>query len=184
MAVKELVSFIPPPTSPLEVGDQSTWSSIEAELGSPLPSDYRDFVSTYGTGLLANLINVFNPFSRGEYRNLLQSTKRILDIARTLKIIMPERMPYAIFPEIGGMLPWATDENGNWYFWLTEGSPDEWPVIAGNSRDVDFQRFDIPMTTFLAKALKRKITCKFWASDYPTLKYAKHSSFRPVSYID
>jgi hypothetical protein len=57
------------------------------------------------------------------------------------------------------LLPWGTDENGNTLHWLTEGVPNDWPVIA-ESHDGEIERFDMSMTTFLAKALTREIRPK------------------------
>ena len=46
----------------------------------------------------------------------------------------PHRVPYPIYPDQPGLLPWGNDENGNDYYWLTEGAPDTWRVLSDEVR--------------------------------------------------
>lgn len=41
-----------PPSQPSETGSAEEWSSVEALLGLILPSDYKAYITTYGTGLV------------------------------------------------------------------------------------------------------------------------------------
>jgi hypothetical protein len=51
--------------------------------------------------------------------------------------------------------------------WLAEGDdPDRWAVVAKN-RDEAFERFDLPLTTFLARSLRRELRPRVWRADYP-----------------
>ena len=73
-----------------------------------------------------------------------------------------EAVPYGIFPDSPGLLPWGTDDNGGSICWLTQGAPEKWPILAVAARSEYFEQFDIPMTTFLAGCFTRKITCHLW----------------------
>jgi hypothetical protein len=167
MALEELLATIPAPEHASEVEKIADWAAIEEEVGAKLPADYKDCVREYGSGVLADFIRIFNPFSASEYTNLVASVNRIGQICRQLKESEGSRFPFDIFPTSPGLLPWGTDDNGNWYFWLTEGAPNDWPVVVGAGRNPRWQRFDCSMTTFLTKALKREIVCKLWPSDFP-----------------
>ena len=53
MAITRLVKLVAPPAQPLaREGGKSLWKVRERQLGCSLPSDYLDFCSTYGSGVL------------------------------------------------------------------------------------------------------------------------------------
>src|SRR5438128_2571968 len=132
MAIAELKKLVPPPATPFEVGSLAQWREVEAELGTRLPRDYRDFVFAYGSGLFAGLYRVYNPFGADEYMALVTQGRRVCGYNRESQWSDPKRFPYPYFPEPGGLLPWGNDENGNDYFWLTEGPPTKWVVVQDN----------------------------------------------------
>jgi hypothetical protein len=47
-------------------------------------------------------------------------------------------------------------------FWLTEGEPDNWPTVVMSRHDGAFERWNMPMTSFLAKIIKGEIACIVW----------------------
>jgi hypothetical protein len=165
VSIAELKKLVPPPAEPFEVGTLAQWRKLEKQLRTRLPDDYRDFVFAYGSGLFAGLYRVYNPFSADEYIALLPKSRRVCDIKRWSRDDDPERYPYPYFPEPGGLLPWANDENGNDYFWHTEGPPDEWTVVQENNRGEGIRAQPYSMTGFLVGILRRKI--KPLASGYP-----------------
>ena len=59
--------------------------------------------------------------------------------------------------------PWAGDVNGNDLYWLADDGRKPWPIIA--RAGYDFQRIDLPMTAFLARAMKREIECILWKQE-------------------
>jgi hypothetical protein len=63
--------------------------------------------------------------------------------------------PYPIFPEPGGLLPWASGPRLEQVFWLTaDTDPDRWPVVLA---DAEFQRWGThpgPAAAFLLDALE------------------------------
>jgi hypothetical protein len=180
MSIQELIPVIPPPEQPVESGDRSMWKEIEENLGTLLPRDYKDFVHTYGTGKLADFIHVFNPFAKDEYVSLLPCVKRLSSILRQLKDFETDLFPYHIYPDSPGLLPWASDENGNWYFWLTRGKPDDWPTVLRGGRSPNWEEFTFSMTSFLARSLSQSIPCPLWPNDFPDPSNPKDHSFVPL----
>ena len=64
--------------------------------------------------------------------------------------------PYPIYPQPGGVLPWAQRRGGDLYCWLTEGSdPSSWPVVAIGSSFEDWQTFPGPMCAHLLRILAK-----------------------------
>jgi len=168
MAIGDLTALVAPPNSPTEVPKHPDWDIVEGELALSLPSDYKDFVTQYGSGLLGNFIRVFNPFASSEYLALVPCVQRISKIRSESKTTEgDEEVPYGIYPNSPGIVPWGNDENGNTLYWLTDGSPENWPIVVGEGRGRRWEQFALPMTTFLAKALKGDAKCNIWPDDFP-----------------
>src|SRR5262245_20096564 len=112
--LQRLVTMVPPPKEPYEAGDAEGFARVESDLGLKLPGDYKNFIHTYGTGQWQEFWYVLNPFSANEYGNLVtQSQNRrptkwsALDAERTIRDGQGHRYPHPIYPEPGGILPWA-----------------------------------------------------------------------------
>jgi hypothetical protein len=70
--------------------------------------------------------------------------------------------PYGAFPPTPGLILWADDDNGCMLFWLTEGDPDRWPILVTPPDGYSWERFELPMTAFLARAFSRQLHCVLW----------------------
>ena len=77
MPINNLISILTPPVSPSESGKVMKWPLIEDNLS--FPSDYVDFINTYGSGRIAEFIVIFNPFSQNEDVNFFEQYKFILE---------------------------------------------------------------------------------------------------------
>jgi len=153
MAIEELITVVSPPEEPVEAGSKRTWAAVQKATGIKMPDDFRDFGIRYGSGSLCRgFLKVRNPFSPSFRDFVVRETDR-LHVHRTDGYI---EIPYGIFPERPGLLAWAQDENGNRLYWLTEGKPNNWPTIA-RSHEYEFERFEMSMTTFLARALMNEV---------------------------
>jgi hypothetical protein len=161
MSLSRLLRIVPPPHTPLEVGSEEDWSQIEAELGTRLPADYKEFIRCYGTGHFAGFYSVYNPFSLNKHVNLLEQVRTL---GKTYSEYRFEPCPLP-FPSPGGILPWAGDDNGNYYFWTTGGAPDHWTVAIDEVRGSGYKTFDLRMIEYLLAILEKRIVPL--ASDYP-----------------
>lgn len=166
MAIEDLLKLIPPPASQLKTVDKHRWKKNEKALGIHLPTDYFDYVRFYGSGCFDDhgrlLIFVWNPCARFYLKDL----RRICEDLCWSRELDPRstNCPYGVFPSRPGWLPWGSDMDGNLMCWLTEGEPDQWPLILLTSDHTGFQQLDMPMTTFLARAFTRKIQSILWAN--------------------
>jgi hypothetical protein len=163
MSVAELMAVVPPPAQPRDVGDAAAWRDAEARIGTRLPTDFRDFVSRYGTGVFNDpgRLCVFprNPLAP-DFDDRFRSDR---DWLREMKGLAGEKeFPYEVFPHTPGLILWAEDDNGCMFFWLTEGQPDRWPVLVTPPRGYFWERFHLPMTSFLARAFSRQLLCVPW----------------------
>lgn len=165
MSIQELTAVVAPPDSPKETGDDGGWQKIEEFIGTAMPEDYREFGEQYGTGRfnIANQLHlwVLNPFSE-DYVTQISSIRACVESLQS----EPE-FKYKAYPKKRGLLGWGSDVNGNQFYWLVDGPPDKWPVIAVDEEwgsGEAFERFDLSMTTFLAKVLSREIDYGPWSN--------------------
>lgn len=160
MAIHELLAVVPPPSEPFNGGPAERRHFIEKALGTALPDDFLELALRYGTGRFCGEIQVFNPFSD----DYLEVVERIADLYRDLKKAEGETcVPFSIFPESPGFLPWGDSWNGFGFFWLTEGEPNQWPTVLVVPRQSEvFQTFPMQMTSFLARAFKDPLPCVLW----------------------
>ncbi|MFI0352950.1 hypothetical protein [Actinomadura sp. 9N407] len=115
------------------------WAAVESRLGTPLPSDYRRLVETFGCD------GAFDAF---------------------FKVFTPEELIWHVgfhagkggsehphFPASAGVIPWSNNEHEETIFWINEGSdPDRWPVYAVDSLN-EGSRFECTATEFLFRQM-------------------------------
>jgi hypothetical protein len=174
-SLERLLSVLPPPAHPAEVSRRDDWKAVEAEMGTTLPDDHKEFIGTYGTGRIDGFLWVFNPFSENENLNLITAGKVRLDALRELRDEFGEEVPYKLFPEDGGLLPFAATDNGDVLYWKTSGSPDDWTNVVNESRGPDYEEHQVGVVNFLYGILTREIICSIFPPDFP----ADSHSFTP-----
>lgn len=170
MSIKNLTQVVVPPPVPIEAGRIEEWDAIERRIGTILPKDYRDYIATFGTGYLSDFIWIFNPFAQKPSLNLIKQIPIRLGALAEIKQQFPNDVPFALFPEHGGVLPCGATGNGDCLYWLTNGHPSEWPILINESRGPDWARFDTNLTEFLAKILNREVVCDIFPPDFPMKK--------------
>jgi hypothetical protein len=177
MTLKALIEVMPPPKRPVETGSAEQWTNVEESLGTALSTDYREYNNTFGTGCIGAFLWPYNPFSSNENLNLLTRGKLILEAMSVIKERFGDtEVPYPLFPEPGGLLPWGSTDNGDSLFWLTTGNPDEWPVVVNESRGPSFEEFEESMTGFLARLINEEISSEI----IPSYFLDKEALFVPI----
>lgn len=99
---------------------------------------------------------IFNPFTA--QLNLSEGLERQRRVHGDLeRILGHDVVPYRMFPESGGILPWASTSSGDVCYWVTANeSADAW-VIFVESSEADWEQFDCCMTDFLTAILSGTI---------------------------
>jgi len=160
-AINEIIKLIPIPENPKETGDSVSWENIEEQCKTALPDDYKWFINTYGSGQIGGFVNVFNPFSANKYINLISQMKVILDIERELKENDNDHeRPYPLFPDEGGLFPFAGTDNGDVFFWKTTGNPSKWTVILADLRSPYYNEYDTTFSGTLEKLMKEEMNSR------------------------
>jgi hypothetical protein len=151
-----LVRMMRPPEKPFAASGD--WQAVAAAVGTGLPSDYKAFIARYGTGRVSGFVWVYNPFEENAHLNLLSCYRTILDADREIRESFPDDVPEPLFPERGGLLPWAVTDNGDRLYWRTNGEPDSWPVVVWESRGPRYESYALSMAGFLLAWLNGEIT--------------------------
>ncbi len=157
MGLERLRSIVPPPAEPLEPGLPDGWPQVEAELGTELPDDFKRFTELYGSGKFDDFLYLLNPFAADPAGNLVGSRDTMLEAYAETRAKFPDRLPLPPWPEPGGLLPLGRSDNGNELYWLTEGQPARWPVVAFAGRSTQHEVHPHPVTEFLALLLSGEL---------------------------
>ncbi len=153
-----LQKLIAPPSKATECGPLTQRKSVERALGLPLPSDLYEFARLYGGGAFGTrefnyLVEIWNPFSA-------VFVKWVTEFAETFRDVKTAEgesyIPFDIYPERPGLLTFGCGDNRQYLFWLTEGEPDDWPILLWPP-ERRFLRFDMRLSEFLYRLFSGKI---------------------------
>src|SRR3954453_18461908 len=130
---------MPPPAQPRE--PDVSWLKVEENLGIALLDDFKEFIRFYGSGRISNFVCVLNPSSKSVNINLLEASRDPSDTLRDARDD-GELIPYALYPDSGGLLPVAATDNGDIIYWLTRGDAADWIIVVNGSRSDDYEEFE------------------------------------------
>lgn len=156
MSIEELRTLLAPPSAPdCSSGD---WEEVEGSLGLRFPADYREFISTYGSGT-TGFLWVASPFSPERINGIPTAMAALLERQRELRESGMIDHPYAIYPEPGGLFPWGGTDNGDDLFWVTskDGRPESWPVLIHATRDSEVEEHATGMVGFISQAISGQL---------------------------
>ncbi len=153
MSIRQLMRVVPPPDDPDEVGTSVEEKEVESKLGMPLPRDYWELVQKYGSGtFIGSFLRIANPFVDDLGKEAADKNGRVYSYYHN------GELPWPPFPAQPGLLPVGVNENGNDLIYLTEGKPNRWPLLVKpHGSDKEYERWDLPLSTFLAQAMMNKI---------------------------
>lgn len=171
MSLEKLKMILSVPDKIYGAGDISKWKEAEKELGSKFPSDYKEFISTYGTGGVCGFLWIYSPFSSNENLNFFMGSKEDNHAYFTSKQKFPDDFPQSLFPEEGGLLPWGVTDNGDVLNWITSDNPEKWSVLVYDGRSGDAFEYKNSLTEFLYDVLSENITCPLFPDDLLDIEF-------------
>jgi SMI1-KNR4 cell-wall len=156
MSLSKLYEISPPPDHPVDAdGDREV---IEKQVGMKLPDDYWGIIERYGRGSFADFLNLIHPFSDPD-NFLYRLEYSILEHEREMRSEFPDQFPFLVYPEPGGLFPWAGTDNGDTLYWLTVGAPDSWQVVVRESRGPKHVVYPFGAAEFLQRWLSGTLEC-------------------------
>jgi hypothetical protein len=130
------------------------WARVGAELGTALPSDYRELCSLFGGGFYSAFLRLLQP---------------VVDVAATDGLLYSWRWnrnhpqyahlyaPYDLYggPDRPGLLHWGADQTEGDYYWLADAAtdPTAWPVVARKDGIEPWHRYDMSVSEFIYRML-------------------------------
>jgi len=154
------------------------WSAVEARLSSKLPSDYKDYVASFGPGLLeGGYIRVAIPGIPDDWGSINYELFDHIALGRARLGWSRERVPHPIWPERGGLLSWGATIDADMFYWDTSTvDSDRWTVVASDRSKDEWFSFAGSMSEFLVALLTRRTDVPFLAEDLgvPPLRFEPH----------
>jgi hypothetical protein len=152
--LEQLRRLISPPGEPADAGPITLRKSVERTLGLALPDDLYELALNYGTGgfgtaTYTGILRVYNPFSP-------MFVRHVSNMLATLRVLKEGEgdsyIPYGIHPEKPGLFPFGQDDNERLILWLTEGGPNEWPILVWTpDPERTFERNDERLIEFIVR---------------------------------
>lgn len=159
--LSRLEELAPPPSRDFTYD----WGSVEAELNTALPSDYKSLLQSYGPGTLGGFISLYIPHDNNQAIDLFSRTHAAQDALRCLTRDL-EELTFGI-RSVDELMPWGVTDNGDWCYWILHGDPDRWVVALNAARDPEWDKFEMGITEFLFKILPGSITTTIFPEDFP-----------------
>lgn len=154
MSISQLRQIIAPPACPVE-SDRGRWVRSQKVIGTKLPKSYLEYALAYGSGRIvagvSGRIEIYNPLAE-HYVSFLQDR---LALSRDMREAASgaSDWAYKVFPKRPGLFPVGELSNGNYLYYLTRGSPDDWPVVVYRGEGDLFAVHNEPLGDFLTELL-------------------------------
>jgi hypothetical protein len=159
------------------------WKQAEEELGVTLPPDFCELAARFPTGVFQGYL-AFLP-SPGSLQDLRD--RPLADLRRwrddtpddddlRYREYLEEQavsqgeeftpdpplfVPFPLWPEPGGIFPWATGSHTETFFWLRSGpDPGTWPVVWCHGDDLDWEQFEGTTAEFLIALVTGQIDAR------------------------
>ncbi|TDE37649.1 hypothetical protein [Actinomadura sp. 6K520] len=182
-----LEQYLGAPTADPPVVD---WQKVMRQLGTDLPSDYKELANRYPLLMIDEWLPILHPGTPdppgNEYglvnlvRYATTQSRFVANLTPTLlytytpsqgegveevRSIAANDFPFPIYPDAGGLMAWGMPEDGSRCCWLTQGSPDEWTVVVAS--EPEFWHYRGSITEFLVDILVRRVQCRAFPEGFP-----------------
>jgi hypothetical protein len=123
--------------------EHGQWLAFEREFGIVFPKQYKNLIDEFGgtSSWWNDSLHVLSPMRGGNY-GLREHADRILRVDRESRENTPECYPFNLFPEDGGVFPWAISDYATLY-WITRSGPgfgpDQWPTLIRGLRSFEYE---------------------------------------------
>jgi len=179
IALMDQLHRLMPPPSGVEKPSRAQWNEVEEAIGTRLPSDFKEFVEHYGPGNVGTLLLIPSPLSTDEDTRLALFVERSLTLLRDARALeLP--MPFPIYPEPGGLLPFGETAEGDVFCWLADPGrdPDQWEVVALGRDTEEFARHDGPFIATLLALIRGELETPFMVAGPYDVSYVPIDELR------
>jgi hypothetical protein len=184
----ELTAIIPPPTNLENKLTDNDWLRIFSGIGTRLPEDFVRTSQTYGPGTFYSLSHRWSASIHLHCNGLaiggfLHTVPGRLTAIRLIKERRPKNVPFPLYWEPGGLLPWGLVSNDTDLCWRVRGNlVDNWRVVVLRAGAGQFEEFDMSAIQFLARVIAGTVKCSLLPKGFPGEKgvgFATPSQINP-----
>ncbi|MFJ8232835.1 SMI1/KNR4 family protein [Streptomyces sp. NPDC094448] len=145
-----LTEILPLPPAPPAGKD---WDAVESALGTTLPTDYKEFISVYGGGLVDGYLTVLEPSCVHPGYDLIRIVARRTEANEELWQYT-DRPPELEEPG-SRLIAWGATDNAEYLFWLARPgqAPDNWATMINDGGGEYWETHSMTCTEFLAATL-------------------------------
>ncbi|WP_433221377.1 hypothetical protein [Microtetraspora malaysiensis] len=169
-AVSWITELIPPRTTPRS----RSWESVENELGTPLPADYKQLADIYGAGIFDEEIWLLEPGCDPHEiydLNLVSVAKERDEVLAYFWKLEFEDKPAELREDRARVLPWAFFEgSGHFLYWVIQPgqAPDDWTVILNEGRGPYWESQPLSCSQYLFAAMTGNLDSVYFDSPLAT----------------
>lgn len=148
-AVAELERVVPAlPAHRLPSPPGVDWPRLEAALGTALPADYKLLCDRYPTFVLSDFLLVGGP-APGSETAWAEDTDDLETLAERCEYADLD-VPLHPYPAPGGLLPWASSYQGDYFLWTTDPAGSSAWTVTVASRNGGWWHYTGGAVQFLA----------------------------------
>ena len=149
MSYWETLQRLMPPLSDSEL--TVDWDALSQSWGRRFPADYREFMTTYGTGTIQNFLSIASPDPKEA-----PGQGGMVDETATAELLWTQ---VRRSPELADITPaliaWGASAGADSLCWdASDEDPDKWPVLVVTRGDAIWRRYDCGMVEFLTRTLQ------------------------------
>src|SRR5262245_34189792 len=115
-ALIQLRDALPPPKGLTD--RDANWAEVEDELAPLFPTSFKEYIGLYGGCNWFDLYCVLYPATREPKGRFVEQVRGLLNDAAAAGISDED---CTLYPEPGGLFPFITSSDGDYYFWRMEG---------------------------------------------------------------
>jgi hypothetical protein len=157
--IADLARLLPPPEKPLDY-NEAMLARNQGVFRIQFPDDFVEFGRAYGSGTIkaAYSWEVWSPF-RPTYPLIVLEFARVWNLFKDAADV--SGVPFGIFPEVGGLLPFAKSADGDWVCFRTAGEPNGWDVVdLGRYEPGGYEILEGGFADYFVSVLSRRVVLK------------------------
>jgi hypothetical protein len=173
--LEELTAVLPPPVRPRITMTDADWHQLYGQIGTRLPGDFIQTYKTYGDGFfyskthrMSASVSLYAGALAAPFCAFCVHVPERSTALRVIKEKRPKCVPFPLYWEPGGLLPWGRATNETDLCWRVRGElVDNWQVVVLRAGKGEHETFEMSAIQFLARVISGKVACSLLPKGFP-----------------
>jgi hypothetical protein len=170
--IDDLAAVIAPPAVPNVTISDDRWLDLFERFGTRLPQDFVQFHKRYGSAYFYSIshkrsanLSVYSDEASGAFEKVVP--KRLTEL-RLVKESRPKSVPFPLYWEPYGLLPWGRLSNDTDLCWRVRGElVDNWHVVALRPGSREYEEYEMTMTEYLRAVISGSLQSRLLPTGFP-----------------